>query len=91
VDSHCHLDRLKAAPDEASLNAVLTDAAALGISHFLCVNVRLQEFEAMQQRMQPYNNVFLSAGVHPLDVENGVSADDLRRFAANERVVAIGE
>lgn len=91
VDSHCHLDRLKAAPDEASLNAVLTDAEALGISHFLCVNVRLQEFEAMQQRMQPYNNVFLSAGVHPLDVENGVSADDLRRFAANERVVAIGE
>ncbi|KFZ38613.1 DNAse [Shewanella mangrovi] len=91
VDSHCHLDRLKVAPDEASLNAVLSDAQALGISHFLCVNVRLQEFEAMQQRMSPFNNVFLSAGVHPLDVENGVSADDLRRFATTDKVVAIGE
>ncbi|QSX32172.1 TatD family hydrolase [Shewanella avicenniae] len=91
VDSHCHLDRLKIAPDEATLNAVLTDAQSLGISHFLCVNVRLQEFEAMQQRMMPFPNVLLSAGVHPLDVENGVSAADLRRFAQTDKVVAIGE
>ncbi|MFQ6371080.1 TatD family hydrolase [Shewanella sp. YIC-542] len=91
VDSHCHLDRLKAAPDQDSLEQIIAAAKTRGVDWFLCVNVRLQDFAAMREKMAAYPQVFLSAGVHPLDVEAGLSIDALTRQAADPRVVAIGE
>lgn len=91
VDSHCHLDRLKAAPDQDSLEQILTDAKTRGVDWFLCVNVRQQDFIRMRERMAAYSQVFLSAGVHPLDVEAGLSIEQLRQHALDPRVVAIGE
>jgi len=67
IDSHCHLDRLTSAPDPASLQAIMDNAKAQGVDYLLCVNVRQQGFEAMRNKVSAFNNVFLSAGVHPLD------------------------
>ncbi|WP_418358752.1 TatD family hydrolase [Shewanella basaltis] len=91
IDSHCHLDRLKAAPDTASLQTIMDNAKAQGVDYLLCVNVRQQGFEAMRDKVSPFKNVFLSSGVHPLDVQEGLNIEDIKRFATDERVVAIGE
>jgi TatD DNase family protein len=91
IDSHCHLDRLKAAPDSASLQSIMDNAKAQGVDYLLCVNVRQQGFEAMRDKMSAFDNVFLSSGVHPLDVQEGLNIEDIKRFAEEPRVVAIGE
>ncbi|MGL4474042.1 MAG: TatD family hydrolase [Shewanella sp.] len=91
IDSHCHLDRLKTAPDQASLAKLLNDAKARGVDYFLCVNVRQQGFEQMCQRVQDFDNVFLSCGVHPLDVKDGLDVATMMPNALLPKVVAIGE
>lgn len=91
IDSHCHLDRLKIAPDHDSLVDVIAAAKRRGVDYMLCVNVRQQGFEAMRDRMASFENVFLSAGVHPLDVKEGIEVAGLSQYATDKRVVAIGE
>nr|WP_275660412.1 YchF/TatD family DNA exonuclease [Shewanella sp. Isolate13] len=91
IDSHCHLDRLKIAPDQASLQEIITAAKARDIGYFLCVNVRQQGFVEMKQKMAAFDEVFLSAGVHPLDVQDGLNIQEVEQFARDEKVIAIGE
>ncbi|MGB0893558.1 MAG: TatD family hydrolase [Parashewanella sp.] len=91
IDSHCHLDRLKAAPDQHSLQQIVDAARARDVEYMLCVNVRQQEFKAMREKVAAFPNVFLSAGVHPLDVEAGLEVKELTTFASDERVIAVGE
>ncbi|ABM00246.1 TatD family hydrolase [Shewanella amazonensis] len=91
IDSHCHLDRLKAAPCDASLADMLKGAKERGVDYVLCVNVRQKGFESMCARVEQFDNVFLSSGVHPLDVKEGLDLNELKEFAAHPRVVAIGE
>lgn len=91
IDSHCHLDRLKAAPDSASLQSIMDNAKTQGVDYLLCVNVRQQGFEAMRDKVSAFDNVFLSSGVHPLDVQEGLNIEDIKRFADDPSVVAIGE
>ena len=91
IDSHCHLDRLKAAPDHQSLKQIISDAKARDVDYFLCVNVRQQGFIAMRDKMAEFDQVFLSAGVHPLDVQEGLDTTELNVFVKEPKVVAIGE
>nr|WP_283164269.1 YchF/TatD family DNA exonuclease [Shewanella corallii] len=91
IDSHCHLDRLKAAPDADSLDQIIQQASARDIAYFLCVNVRQQGFEAMRDKMAAFDQVFLSSGVHPLDVQEGLDVEQIKAFANEKKVVAIGE
>ncbi|WP_394202056.1 TatD family hydrolase [Shewanella waksmanii] len=91
IDSHCHLDRLKSAPDHDSLVDIINQAKARDISHFLCVNVRQKGFREMQQKMAAFDEIFLSAGVHPLDVQEGLNTEELTEYIKDPKVVAIGE
>lgn len=91
IDSHCHLDRLKAAPDKVSLAELINQAKSRDVDYFLCVNVRLNGFEAMRDKVADFENVFLSVGVHPLDVKGEMDTKQLLDFSADPRVVAIGE
>lgn len=91
IDSHCHLDRLKAAPDQASLQHIIAQAKARGVEYFLCVNVRQQGFTQMQAKMADFEQIFLSAGVHPLDVKEGLDTAQLYEYINDPKVVAIGE
>ncbi|PKG58272.1 TatD family hydrolase [Shewanella sp. GutDb-MelDb] len=91
IDSHCHLDRLKTAPDQDALTNIINAAKARDIAYFLCVNVRQQGFLEMKQKMASFDEVFLSAGVHPLDVQDGLNVEEIEQFARDEKVVAIGE
>ncbi|GLP98082.1 TatD family hydrolase [Paraferrimonas sedimenticola] len=91
VDSHCHLNRLKNAPDRDSVAKLLEGARSRGVNHFLCVSVCQSEFESMKDMVAGLEGVSLSAGVHPLDVDDGLDIELLRQQASAANVVAIGE
>lgn len=91
VDSHCHLDRLKSAPDHESLVQLIDQAALSDVKHFLCVNVCLADFPSMQQRMLAFNQVSLSCGIHPLHTEEEFDVDKFRQYLTMPKVIAVGE
>ena len=92
VDSHCHLDRLKLDKlDNPHLDQVIADAADSGVNHMLCIGIDKSNADAVKNIASQYENVFASVGVHPLDVENMMTADELIVAADHDKVVAIGE
>ncbi len=91
VDSHCHLDKLNYNELHTDVADVLAKAQARGVEYFLSVGVTLNSFPAMMEMIAPFDNVFASCGVHPLDIEAGFDYDQLRKYASDDKVVAIGE
>ncbi len=89
VDSHCHLDRLKSS--DSNLAETLEFARKRGVQHFLCVCVSVREFDAMLAKVESFDDVSVSCGVHPLHQEDASSYEALLEKACDPRVVAIGE
>ena len=91
VDSHCHLDRLELEKLGMDLPAVLQAAKTQQVDHMLCVSVSLAEFPAMAALVQPYAQVSVSCGEHPLHQTDVLDVALLQQLAADPRVVAVGE
>jgi TatD DNase family protein len=91
VDSHCHLDRLDFDEANGGIHGVVNKAMDCGVSHFLCVSVHLNQFPHMMEAIKPFDNVFASCGVHPLNQEEVFEYDQLLSLADNDDVVAVGE
>ncbi len=89
IDSHCHLDRIT--EDKEELNDIIKHANEANVEHMLCVAVSVREFEQMYARVQPFDNVSVSCGVHPLHQEDACEKSVLRDYAAKPYVVAVGE
>ncbi len=90
VDSHCHLDF----PDFAQeLDDVVARAAAVGVTTVVTIGTRVREFARVRAVAERFPRVYCSVGTHPHNAheEADVTADDLVRIAAHEKVVAIGE
>lgn len=88
VDSHCHLDRLD---DSTSVKSAIDFAKQRGVEHFLCVAVSVKEFDSMCQKVDAFDEVSVSCGVHPLHQEDACDKQQLLDVAKHEKVVAIGE
>ncbi len=91
VDSHCHLDRLELEKLGMDLPAVLQAAKTQQVDHMLCVSVSLAEFPAMAALVQPYPQVSVSCGEHPLHQTDVLDVALLQQLAADPKVVAVGE
>jgi len=71
---------------------VIEKAKARGVGHIVSVCTTLGRFEAMKQLTAHRNDVSLSCGVHPLNVdEEPFDYDKLLAYAQDNKVVAIGE
>lgn len=90
VDSHCHLPLLGA---ERSTADYLSAAAAVGVTHALCVAVDLETYPGVLALAHSFPNVYASVGIHPNGEHEArdTSLDELCTLASDERVVAIGE
>lgn len=90
VDSHCHLALLDTERDTA---AYLADAAAVGVSHVLCVAVDLETYPSVIDVARRFPNVYASVGIHPNGETDArdTTLDELCDIARDPRVVAIGE
>ena len=91
IDSHCHLDHLKLADYQHSLDAELDAARAAGVRGFLCIGIEYAHFPRLLDIEARHADVWLSIGEHPLSDDLAGNADQLAALAAHERVVAVGE
>lgn len=91
IDSHCHLDRLDLSLYGDNLANVVKAANEVKVNKLLCVSVTLKDFPAMEEKTKPFDNIFLSCGMHPLNQDDEVNIDQLRLLSDNPSVIAIGE
>jgi len=91
VDSHCHLDGLDYEKEHLNLAEVIDKAANRDVRFMLAVSTTLSAFPALQQMTAEYDNVALSCGVHPLNLDDDWDKDRLLRLASDPKVVALGE
>ncbi|AIW14564.1 TatD family hydrolase [Vibrio tubiashii] len=91
VDSHCHLDKLDYQELHQGIEDVVAKAKAANVTELLSVGVTLDSFPNMLEMIEPYDNIYASCGVHPLDVESDFALDRLHEYASNPKVVAVGE
>ena len=89
TDSHCHLTYPGLADQ---LPAVFDAMKAAQVDRALCICTKMEEFEQVHALAQTHDFIWASVGVHP-DTEDMAepSVADLLGFAAQPRVVAIGE
>ncbi len=91
VDSHCHLDRLEL-PAGVTLEQVMADARARGVSHFLNIGVEQESFPHVLAIAEAHADVSCSVGTHPLyEGIHATTFDWVRAAAQHPKVVAIGE
>jgi TatD DNase family protein len=93
VDSHCHLDNEKFAPD---LDAVLARATEAGVDRILCIGTGdgPPELDRAVRLADRYEQVLATVGVHPHEAAKVTAPqtyDDLRKLAGHPKVVAFGE
>jgi len=92
VDSHCHLDCIDLSEFDNNFDKLIQDSLNAGIEHMLCVSINLQKYPAMLEKVRQYQNISVSAGMHPMaDETDEFSVDYLTELADDEKVVAIGE
>lgn len=91
VDSHCHLDKLNYTDLHTDVADVIAKAAARDVHYMLSVGVSLSAYPAMLELIRPFDKVFASCGIHPLDLDDGVDFALLKSYAQDDKVVAIGE
>ena len=91
VDSHCHLDRL----DEnasGTVEDILQRARNRGVERFLCIATSLDGFDDVNDLAKLYQDVYCTAGVHPLQKDPfSVDFQRLVEQAKQSKVVAVGE
>ncbi|WP_398314336.1 TatD family hydrolase [Zoogloea sp.] len=89
VDSHCHLDFPDLIENEA---AILERMAENGVTHALCVSVKLETLPAVIGLAERHANLFASVGVHPDNADcDEPDEAKLLELAAHPKVIAIGE
>ncbi|SFP33384.1 MULTISPECIES: TatD family hydrolase [Ruminobacter] len=94
VDSHCHLDSLDYQNVHKDVADVIARAHEAGVTHFLCPGVDLESFPNMYEMVKDFNEVWCACAIHPENINEGNrdwKDDDLRKFLALDRVIAVGE
>lgn len=92
IDSHCHLNLLDLAPYQGDLQKVLDQAHRVGVTHFLCVAITLDDHPTLVAIAEQYKNVFISAGLHPNEnPDSALDSERLLQAARHDKVIAIGE
>lgn len=91
IDSHCHLNLLDLTDYDGQISRVLEHAKKLGVTHFLCVSVDLENHAPLVKLSEEFSQVFISAGVHPNEEGVGASVEQLLAHGQHPRVIAIGE
>jgi len=79
-------------PFAGDLQKVLEQANAHGVKTFLCVSVSLEHHPVLCQIAETYDNVYISAGLHPNELpQQPLDLAALTAAAAHKKVIAIGE
>lgn len=90
IDSHAHLDGEKFADDRA---AVVERALAAGVVKIITMGDSLESSARSVALTEEFESVYAAVGIHPEEAQPMTAATDdrLAAWAAQEKVVAIGE
>ena len=90
VDSHCHLDLEQFDEDR---DAVWARAQAAGVGWLVIPGIELEQNRRALALAEQHAEWMVAVGVHPNSAEgfDRAALDEVRRLAAHEKVVAIGE
>lgn len=91
VDSHCHLDALDYQGLHTDLQSVLDAAKQRDVAACLAVSTTLPGFKSLKEMVAGHPEVYLSCGVHPLNLDEVYKQEELLSLASDNRVVALGE
>ncbi len=92
VDSHCHLDCIDLSEFDNSFDQMVKQTVDSGVEHMLCVSINLDKYPAMLEKVRPYENISVSAGMHPMAEQSDTfTVEYLTELASDDKVVAIGE
>lgn len=91
VDSHCHLDSLDYETQHKDLAEVLAKARQRDVRFMLAVATTLESFNTLKQMSAGYPEIALSCGIHPLNMDNACSPEQLADLAKDPQVIALGE
>ncbi|MGH3055910.1 MAG: TatD family hydrolase [Gaiellaceae bacterium] len=92
IDSHCHLDEERFAPDR---DAVIARALAAGVARMITIGASggMQANHDAIALAQQHTSIFATVGIHPHEASTVTPAvvEEIARLARAPRVVAIGE
>lgn len=90
IDTHCHLN-YDYAPK--SVDDLVREAMADGISHFVTVGVEIDKTNELESISERYPNIFHTVGMHPHEAIQWKEehSDRVRELAKNPKCRAIGE
>jgi len=89
IDTHCHLTFSEYA---GRIDQVLADAASAGVTGAITISTTTQDCLSALAIAEKFENVWCSAGVHPLYADRGPHVwDNLRTVASHPKCVAWGE
>jgi TatD DNase family protein len=90
IDSHCHLDFPKF---EGEVSEIVSRAHENGVKAMVSISVMVDKFDPILEIAINHEHVYCTVGTHPhhADKEPDITADDLIKIAAHEKVVGIGE
>ncbi|MBD66467.1 MAG: hydrolase TatD [Halobacteriovoraceae bacterium] len=89
LETHCHLDYLKA----KSLEDILDDSQKAGVEKFLTIGVEPDNFDAVFELSQKYPKIYFTQGIHPHDAK--LATEDafqvIRKRSSESKMLAVGE
>lgn len=92
IDSHCHLNMLDLSLHENNMDNVIAAANKLDVHKFICIAVDLTHDVELKQLAERYSSVYISAGLHPSELETEpLDLALLKQQAKHPKVVALGE
>ena len=90
IDSHCHLNFTSLSSD---IDNIINRCKVNGIEKLLTINTNPSNFQEHLNLIQKYDNIFISYGIHPQEVNNEsyLSIKDIETYINNSKLVALGE
>ncbi|MCK4753004.1 MAG: TatD family hydrolase [Planctomycetes bacterium] len=90
IDTHCHLTFEQLAGDA---EAVIERSIAADVTGWITVGTDIKQSQKTIELVNRFKNMYAAVGIHPHYAKDvtGQSIAELKEFAQNEKVVAIGE
>lgn len=87
IDTHAHIDMAE------DIDAVIKNAHDSNVKKIIIPSVEEKYFEKVINIAESHENIFCQLGIFPSEAKSwsAKTADNIRRLAKNEKVVAVGE
>jgi len=90
IDSHCHLNFDSLVKE---FESIIERIKLNKVNSILSINTNPDEFKEHYNLIKKYKSIFISYGLHPLNVNNSniISIKNFKKFCKFEKVIGIGE